>query len=49
MFTTLASASKIIALKEKGVKYCYEIAEELNVSEELARQACQYYKENNYI
>lgn len=49
MFTTLASASKIITLKEKGVKYCYEIAEELNISEELARQACQYYQENNYI
>lgn len=48
-FTSLVPPSTILTLKEKGCQYSYEIADELEVSEELVKQAFLYYKENNYI
>ncbi len=48
-FKTLVPASTILTLQEEGCKYSYEIADELGVSEELVKQAYNYYKENNYI
>lgn len=48
-FTSLIPASTVLTLQEEGYKYCYEIADKLEVSEELVEQACLYYKENNYI
>lgn len=48
-FTTLVPASTVLTLQEEGCKYYYEIAEKLDVSEELVKQAYNYYRENNYI
>lgn len=48
-FKTLIPASTLLQLKEKGYKYSYEIAEQLEVSEELVNVAYNYYKENKYI
>ena len=48
-FTSLVPASKVLFLQDEGYKYCYEIADALEVSEELVKQAYDYYIENNYI
>lgn len=48
-FSTLVPASALLKLEEEGCKYSYEIAEKLDLSEELVNTAYNYYKENNYI
>lgn len=48
-FTTLAPASSLLKLEEEGCQYSYQLAEALDVSEELVNTAYNYYKENNYI
>lgn len=48
-FKTLVPLSKLKELFEKGYKYVHEIAEELEVTEELVKMAYEYYRENNMI
>lgn len=48
-FKTLIPPSSLLRLKERGFEHCYELAEELEVSEELLCTAYNYYKENQYI
>lgn len=48
-FTTLAPASSLLKLEEEGCQYSYQVAEALDVSEELVNTAYNYYKKNNYI
>ena len=48
-FKTLIPPSSLLKLKERGFKSCYELAEELGVSEDLLCAAYNYYKENQYI
>ena len=48
-FSTLAPASSLLKLEEEGCQYSYQVAEALDVSEELVNTAYNYYKENNYI
>lgn len=48
-FKTLVPVQKLKELFEKGYKYTYEIAEELEVTEELVKMAYEYYRENNII
>lgn len=46
---TLIPYSKLKELYDKGIKYSYEFAEELGVSEALINKAYNYYIENSYI
>lgn len=46
---TLVPPSALLKLEEKGCKYSYEIAEELEVSESLIETAYKYYKDNNML
>lgn len=46
---TLVSCSKLKELYDKGARYTYEFAEELNVSEDLITKAYDYYKENDML
>lgn len=48
-FKTLIPASQIIYLLNHGITDICEMAEEIGVTEELLKMACEYYKENNYI
>lgn len=48
-FKTLVPLIKLKNLFEKGYKYSYEIAEQLEVSQELVQIAYKYYRENNLI
>ena len=48
-FKTLVPLIKLKNLFEKGYKYSYEIAEQLEVSQELLQNAYEYYRENNLI
>lgn len=48
-FKTLVPLHRLKELFEKGYKYTYEIAEELEVTEELVKTAYEYYRENNMI
>ena len=48
-FKTLVPYSKLKELYDKGIKYSYEFAEELGVSENLINKAYNYYIENSYI
>ena len=48
-FKTLVPPSSLLALKEEGCEYSFEIADELGVSEKLLETAYNYYKENKYI
>lgn len=48
-FKTLVSPSKIRKSISKGLKYTYEIADELGVTEDMLNLAYNYYKENNLL
>lgn len=48
-FKTLVPLHKLKELFEKGYKYTYEMAEELEVTEDLVKTAYKYYRENNMI
>ena len=43
---TLVPYNKLKDLYNKGVRYSYEFAEELGVTEDLVNKAYNYYKEN---
>jgi len=43
------SPSKIKESISKGLKYTYEIADELGVTEDILNLAYNYYKENNLL
>ena len=47
-FKMLVPYSKLKELTNKGYKYYYEFAEELGVTEDLIKKACNYYSEGNY-
>lgn len=47
-FKTLVPYSKLLKLKENGLKYNYEFAEELGVTQDLIDKAYNYYLEGNY-
>lgn len=48
-FKTLVPFQKLKDLYDKGIRYSYEFAEELGVSENLINKAYNYYKQNSYI
>lgn len=48
-FKTLVPYKVLLALKEQGYTTLYDIAEKLEVSEQLVQVAYDYYKENQYI
>lgn len=48
-FLTLVPYKVLLSLKEKGYTSIYDMAEQLEVSEELVNTAFAYYKANNYI
>lgn len=48
-FKTLVPVYKLKELFEKGYKYSSEMAEELEVTEEIVRMAYEYYRENDMI
>ncbi|MCI8308944.1 MAG: ImmA/IrrE family metallo-endopeptidase [Clostridia bacterium] len=48
-FKTLVPVQKLKELLKKGYKYTYEIAEKLEVSQELVKMAYEYYRENKMI
>lgn len=48
-FKTLVPLQKLNELFKKGYKYTYEMAEELDVTENLVKTAYEYYRENNMI
>ena len=48
-FKTLVPVYKLKELFEKGYKYTNEIAEELEVTEDIVKTAYEYYQENNMI
>lgn len=48
-FKTLIPINSLNNLLKKGYKYYYELAEELDVTEELVKMAYMYYKENNLL
>lgn len=45
----LVPCSKLKELCNNEVTYSYELAEKLGVTENLIKQAYNYYKENSYI
>ncbi len=47
-FKTLVPYTKLHELINKGYKYYYEFAEELGVTEDLIKDAYNYYSEGNY-
>ena len=48
-FQTLIPYQVLLSLKEQGYTAIYDIAEKLDVSQELVETAYNYYKENQYI
>lgn len=48
-FQTLVPYQVLLSLKEQGYTSIYDIAEKLDVSQELVEVAYNYYKENEYI
>lgn len=48
-FKSLIPCSRVKELINKGVKYTFEFAEELGVTEDLFNLAFNYYKENNML
>ena len=48
-FKTLIPPSKILELANSGINSISEMAEKLDVTEDLLSMAYTYYKNNNYI